>query len=505
MKPYRPESGFETNNEVVTEWVDNKLRDACRCIGIFCNYLFVPRSGYIQYTSKIPTIPLPVVKYVIEDLFNCGIVSSYTHLNSYPESFALTTRRFIREFSDTNVIVTDIVIDYLWRYIQIGVINLTKNISLRNEIKVIQDVRIRDVLIRKKKSMEDFNNSTKTEIDKQEFMSYKATMYNDLKTKIKNAIHNSNIYLDKYEKDPDFHTNTVVVLFTTEERDLLSELGVSLKRFRRMNEYSVYERKLNRKENNEYIGAYNENMKTIIRLQQATLEQILGAIESSDLNEQLEKLQNKNPTKQDVDLFIRKVNISMKKAIEEIENDDSILISAKQRVLNEIKKRISVYQTYVSNKSCDTKLDRDVDGCILQSIFYLSVSLTDWFELESIGKEEIKYAMRILLPEEINISSSGSRNEEFIEEMVKLLKKHEMSLQQNGHEQLEIFFDTIKHVESMNSSSPEYEKFNNRVRYFSNQFSEEDIVPSIEIKEEPKNKMVPRMPIKYVNRETHDF
>ncbi|MDD4931693.1 MAG: hypothetical protein PHG66_06140 [Candidatus Colwellbacteria bacterium] len=166
--------------------------------------------------------------------------------------------------------------------------------------------------------------------------------------------------------------------------------------------------------------------------------------------------------------FLEEAHDQLKKKIDEVDDDDlSNIVS--QRIINKIKERIETYQVYVSMRECDNNFDDDIDNCIFQSLIYLSISISDWLEVQKLGYEEFKTALLILIPEglqdQIEYNPSSQTDVKFTGPFIKQIKSY--NLQIDSIRSLDIVISTIKKIKLMDSDK-KYLSFNNRVRYFAN-------------------------------------
>jgi len=168
----------------------------------------------------------------------------------------------------------------------------------------------------------------------------------------------------------------------------------------------------------------------------------------------------------DLRLFMRETYEQLFTNLRDIEERGEVA-RAQTRIINKIKQRINMYQTYVSMEDCKKfdYSDSDIDNCILQSLIYLTVSVADWLEVESVGDKELLTVLSILLPEslhnKIEENPSGGELKKFVSEV----RKYGVSAR---HANIGILTHTIKNIKDLDPTDPEFEKFNNRIRYFSN-------------------------------------
>ena len=476
------EGNFETTNEVIVNWIETKLKDICRCIGLFTNYLLIPRDGFIKHLH--PVLPLPVVKYVVEEIFNCSIVSSKNEPVSFPDTFSVKVRRYLKEYIVSEVIIGTEVVEYLWKYISLGVANLTEGINVNKEIEAKKSRKKKEAIQRRKEAMAEFKKKMADGDEKEieEYSSKKIREYKELRNKIKDAIKSSQDYIIKYESDTNFRTYSAILNITPDDEDLLRELTVEPKRIKRMRAYKELENEQNKSmdEKSIDISEYTTSMIELLNLHIATLERILREINNSRIAVLLKSISEEAwekeyfgiEKKKHINEFMKQLDKSLKESFTEIEDDTTLRTVVEKRAINRIKTKIASFQSYISQKTCDSNsFDRDIDGCIIQSLIYLMVTLTDWLEVDYITSTDILYTLRILLPSELSShipSSSDESDDKFKLALVKGLQKYNLKIKGVDYNKLDIITATINSINKLDPRSEEYEKFNNRVRYFAN-------------------------------------
>ena len=485
------EGSFETTNEVIVDWIETKLRDACRCVGLFMNYILIPRDGFIKHSH--PTLLLPIVKYVIEEIFNCSIVSSKSSVEPFPEEFSVKCRKYLRDHIFTpDVIIGTEVIEYLWKYISLGVASLTENINVEKEVENVKSKRKIDQLDRKREILKNFkkemaggNKEELANLATRKFRSYK-----ELKDKISNAIKSSNTFIAKYEDAKNqFKTYSAILKLSSEEEDLLSEMGVKSKKIKRMREYKDYENEQNKLLQKKEISEedYADIIISLLKSYLGVLDRITQAINTSKISkiligmspEMWEKEYVKFEEKTHVTKFLSSVEQTLSEKIKEIEDADDIKEMVEKKLSKVIKNRIGSFQTYISQKKCVTEVfDNEIDGCIIESLIYLLVTLTDWLEVNYITSMEINYVLRILLPAELSSYIVKSDNEWSKEEdsnelkfkmlLTKRIQKYNLKFKKDAFDDTSVIYKTLKSIDKLDHDSEKYKKFNNRVRYFAN-------------------------------------
>lgn len=557
-------NNFETSNEVIIGWITEKLQEVCRCIAIFMKYLMIPRNGYIKI-SHIPNIEsgeirpvlnLPIVIYIIEELFNCVRVSKEKTREVYPEDFAIKVRRLIRIEFQNDIDIGPEVVEYLWKYISFGVANLTEGISFKNDLEYFKknrqksQIRLTQEKIRKVKQRMD-NGDKKTRRD---FVIKTVDSYYKFRSILLKGIESGIQHLKEFQNQSQYVKSGMFVIFSDEDSEALIEFGVYPPRLIKLKSiFEVFESKIkafnkNRitydvykkdckyllttqdgilhrmikdmgnsiigrnlrsrsKENNNFrtgerdlldriYAAEKESMDkwkrpsiTRIFIEDAdyeirkhppikpdyeTTEKWLG---DEDISQEYTKLTQEMRDKNYIDFQVEKDLNYITKAIyeqlnesyKEINNDEDLVKQVSHRITNKIKERIKTYQTFVSMRECDNYFDLDIDNCILQSLIYLSVSVSDWLETSTIGPDEIKTVLKILLPEglqdQIDLRPSAQRDEKFSLEFIKKLKIYGIKVVDKS---IDMIIKTMNRVKALNIDDKNFIAFNNRVKYFAN-------------------------------------
>lgn len=470
------EGSFETSNEVIVNWIETKLRDTCRCISLFTNYILIPRYGFIKHTH--PTLLLPIVKYVIEEILNCRIVSSKSEHVSFPNDFSVKCKKYLSEDIRTKITIGYDTVEYLWKYISIGVASLTEDINLAKEVRSKKSQKKRLELMKRKEALDEFKKSQANTIEARDYSLHKLRSYKYLRNKILSAIKSSRENITKYEKDKNHRTYNTILVFTLDDKELLDELGVNSKRVKRMETYSDFEITQNKdRDDNSFSRAdYVATMKELLKKNIDTLERIIGEINTGDVVKSIpKKIWEGDSLKLDnteIKKFIREINNTLGQRLKEIDEGTDIKVQTEKRLMNKIKTRIDTFQSYISHKPCDDKsFDRDIDNCILQSIVYIVVTLTDWLETDRVSSIDIMCALRILLPLELEsyipLKAVNDGDDKFKTEFVKrIVGKYKLIIKSEDYNKIDIISGTIKAIDKLDPASDQYRKFNNRVRYF---------------------------------------
>lgn len=103
------------DNEVIITWINNKLKDTCRTLCKFVLYVNYPRPGnFLEHES--PIIHLPLVKYIIEEIYDCSSLLLANSTAHVPKNFIDNTRRYVAGYLPTARLPMDTV-EYIWKYI----------------------------------------------------------------------------------------------------------------------------------------------------------------------------------------------------------------------------------------------------------------------------------------------------------------------------------------------------------------------------------------------------
>lgn len=159
-----------------------------------------------------------------------------------------------------------------------------------------------------------------------------------------------------------------------------------------------------------------------------------------------------------VEYLWKYVSVCISKLLQGINRDDN----------NAVKGRIQSYRNAISSIG-----DSDINTCFVKSMCYLSVTLSDWLETPSIGELELKNALHIIIPKDLHyeIESVDKKYDTVLEKTISdhLFDKYNIKLSSSGKEYLSSVFGVLEYTEGMERNSELYYKFNNRVRYFSQQ------------------------------------
>lgn len=551
------ESNFETTNEVIIEWIDVKLREVCRCTNIFMNYLLVHRNGYQTFSR--PVLHLPIVKYIVEEIFNCVKVSE-THMREvYPEDFSTKAREILRNGSSYDIEIGPEIIEYLWKYISFGVSNLTEGLNFREELNRFKTTRKRIFTMITREDIKEFKKRIESgnETSLKDLAIKTVNGYRRLKALIKMEIESTTYHLKEFETNPLYKTEGMGVIFTDDDKEVLLEFGVSKKRIKRLKSIksSLDDKiKILKKKGDSIYPVYKSDCKELLARQEETLRRMIKDMKKSKVGQFLETRKKNKLTErtgereildriyatsrasadkwkrasiariliEDADYDIRKpvppkpeyeavdkwirgdedmggdelklteamidkeyVNFNtkrewrefleqthaqLKEKIEEIDDDEDLVGLVSQRIINKIKERIETYQTYVSMRECDHNFDSDDDNCIFQSLIYLSISISDWLEVQTLGYVEFSTALFILLPDglqdQIETDPSSQDDEKFTVPFIKQLRSY--NLQIDSVRSLDVIIAAIKKIKSLDVGDKNFISFNNRVRYFAN-------------------------------------
>jgi hypothetical protein len=506
---------FETTNEAIIDWIEPKISDSCRCIGLFVNYILIHRDGFDK--PIYPTLSLSIVKYVVEEIFNCSIISSLKLKNELiPLDFSTKCRKYLKQsILNTNIVIPTEVIEYLWKYISIGVSSLTEDINIKEEIQSLKSKRKLEEITIKKDAFKNFKNNinNKTNEELSLVASNKFKSYKKLIDKINGSNTSAKIFINKFNSGYGFKLYTSIIkLFYDEEQQLL-EMGIKVKMINRLKEFKSIEelkngelknREISEEDYSGYIySVLVEYIKYINKLMKMINESKISKSINNILNdhtvysmkddkpvnrivnkispETWEKEYIKFEEKKHVKDFLSSIEKTLSDEIKNIdENDDgSIKNIVEKKVSKIINTRIMTFQNYISQKKCTTEdFDSEIDGCIIESITYLLVTLTDWLELNYITPVEINYMLRILLPSTLlqyiskddddNNDGENDNIQKFKMLITKRIQKYGLKFKSDGYNSIGVIYKTLKNIDKLDHDSNDYKKFNNRIRYFAN-------------------------------------
>lgn len=549
-----PGSNFETTNEVIIDWVDVKLREVCRIVGVFMNYLLLHRNGYKTFST--PPLTLPIVRYVVEELFNCARVSDMSIREVYPEDFSIKTRRLLREDSLYEIEIGSEIIEYLWKYISYGVSNLTEGLDFANELSRLKTNIKRSYSMTTLKEIQEMKRKIDSgDENALQNMAIKTLVaYRHLKKVIKKELDSVAYHLINFKTNPSYVAEGMGVILDDKDKATLIEFGAHKKRVNRLKSIDESLKEKKSLVNSGKIGhdQYRVECKELLTRQDETLHRINKDLKRSDIGKFLGNkkknilppertgkrdlldriistsitsadkwkraslsrifvedadydIKKRPPPKElhessekwirgDEDMgskdlkltqdmideeytafnnrrvwkeFLQTAHDQLRKKINEVEDDEDLTRLVQQRITNKIKTRIKTYQLHVSMRECDHNFDDNIDNCILQSLIYLSVSVSDWLETSKIGIDEFQTVLEILLPEGLQeqIKSSSQKDERFTVPFVTNMKKYNIEVDQT---KMGIIISTIKKIKSLKPDDENFIAFNNRVRYFAN-------------------------------------
>ena len=550
-------NNFETSNEVIIEWITEKLGEVCRCIGIFTKYLVIPRNGYMKISH--PVLNLPIVVYIVEDLFNCARISKEKTREVYPEDFAIKVRSLIRKEFQNDIVIGPEVVEYLWKYISFGVANLTEGLSFKKDLEYFKknrqktQVRLTQENIRKvKQRMDAGDKKSRREFVMKTIDSYYKFKHIILKAKDSGIQHGK-----EFQKQDQYIKDGMFLIFSDEDSEALIEFGVYAPRLIKLKSIvDVFATKIRSiKKNRMSYEDYKRECLYLLTTQDGILRRIIKDLENSAIGrnlrsrndetdknyrtgeralldrvyasekESMDKWKRPSITKifiEDADYEIRKrppvkpdyeatekwlgeedidqeytkltqemreknyidfkvekdLNFIVKSIYDQlnesykmINNDEDLVKQVSNRITNKIKERIKTYQTFVSMRECDQNFDLDIDNCILQSLVYLSVSVSDWLEISTIGSDEIKTVLKILLPEglqdKIELKPSVQRDEKFSSIFIKKLKSYGINIS-TVDPSIDMIISIMTRIKALDVDDKNFVAFNNRAKYFAN-------------------------------------
>lgn len=127
---------------ILNDYSERKIKDVCRCAGIFLKYILLKRDGFQTY--KEPYISISIIKYIIKEILNCKLPLD-NGLIGVPSHFTNTTTKYIREYSGVNNLTIDEdVVEYLWKYINACTSKLKQgtgdNAEIESRLKAYQQL-----------------------------------------------------------------------------------------------------------------------------------------------------------------------------------------------------------------------------------------------------------------------------------------------------------------------------------------------------------------------------
>ena len=476
-----------SDNKVLVDWSNTKLNDVCRSIGLFINYLLLPREGFRKHLK--PDIPLPIVKYVIEEIYNCNKLKEYKKSTPYTDRFSNKCKQLLKEYITVDIVVENDVIEYLWNYIDFGVSSLLEDIEVGGI-----SYKIRNLIRLKKKAYNELKEKmSDNENIRINYVKEKIGRFQSLINKIDNEIRNTKGSLSDEQKEAN------IIIFTEEEEQLLSEI---LKQNKIMDVLRMLNTLENEKTEAYMEGRLNEQVyikwiKDALKTQIQQLEKLKEELykylslyffpkdikQRTEYNEIIYYFVPSEQKIKDIDLeevfskmekdkqykitkeYISSINKKLEEDIKEAEKGGNI----KKLKEKKIQQKIDVYRNIISQKICDKyDFENELKGCFLSSIIYILVALSDWLEIDYIKREEIIYSLKILLPQElsIEIDESESNDDIFKIKFIKELDKYQLKIRGQDDKYIDILSSTFKKLDRLHIGSETYKKYVNRVKYF---------------------------------------
>ncbi len=140
---------------------------------------------------------------------------------------------------------------------------------------------------------------------------------------------------------------------------------------------------------------------------------------------------------------------------------------------DDILKKIDQYQTYILEQKCPNVNFNDLQGCLFQSLIYLTLKIQDWTDDIVINNNEILYAFKILLPYEVDISiPTPELNDDdamkFKTLFVKEIKNNNFKISLSGYNSLDIVLNMFRYLTiTLKHNTVLHKKYINRLKYFS--------------------------------------
>lgn len=406
-------------NEFLSNWTTRRVNEVCRVLYLFTKYLLKPREGYKAYDAIY--INGEVTKYVIQEIFGCGIKQ---HNLLYTENF----QRLVRE-TLPNCFIENEVYDHIWNY----VMNLKK--SLTEGIKP-----------------EDTINQLKITVDEPR-VNFIITNIYDLSKIIEEEL--LRIKSNEYKKRKFLLPN-----LTNEQRFILIKMGVDKKDLVSLESFRILQEKmLKETEQSGDWTTYKKFIETLLKKASDTLENIYKVFLSSELYE-LSYPFDKDPVKR------LKENNTLEKFINILNqmDDEDMLKKANEISYKLLKKRVDENVNYISHMETSKVMNNDdFNNSFMNSILYLLITISDWLEV-SVGEDEIKLAISIILPSDLKISIDKSISED--DDKINQYLMQQLEINGVGYDN-DYFYMINETLKSINKNEKIREQINNRVRFFS--------------------------------------
>ena len=568
MEVYSKEKVFKSNE--LKKWKDKKTKELCRCIALFFNYLLLYRGGYKAFSR--PKLYLNIVKYVIEELFNCKFE---IRREVTPEDFIYTVKKYLRTDIPYDLEIGHEVTEYIWSYIRFGERSLSEGLDFNTELERIKSIRKRKLMGITKEQIQTIKqkieNGEENQIKKMAIQAL--TSYKRIKSLVEGEIDITNGYINVFDEEQEYVDDKMGVVLSEEDKNVLKEFDAPEDKLKRLSSIQkAFKDKIKKLKSNGVslnetralksnvftYPQYKSECKELLLNQVSTLDSILLSIERSpigsflhsrqkikedrnvktallsrmykreetradkwkresililflrdadydirkkpvmkDEHEHNEKLIRGDEDMSDKDLklteekinkeyidfnttrgikeFLKVIYGQLKSKLSEVETDENLKKLVYEKIENKIRERMNSYQSFVSTKKCDKNFQKDnlfdieIDNCILQSIIYLSVSVSDWLETPTIGIDEMTVALKILLPENLHyciIDGDEEDDEKFSDVMFK--KFREYKLQISDDKTISTVLHVLQTIRYLSPDDNNFLLFNNRIRFFSN-------------------------------------
>lgn len=454
----------------VETWTNQKLENTILVICVFMKYLLKERDNFLKVEVK--EINRGIVSYVIEEMMDCGI-SKYKRAETIPEKFEEEVLKFIQK--NSNFSISKDAIEYLYLYIQSIKEESLKGLDVSKIVERKKNVYRNNLLKLKRERIREFKTD--------DSIIRTVELYSALIVKIKNNKEICEKSRENYISSLDYRYNPDL-RFTEEDRKLLLELEVKEKYIDRVNKYYDWGEEQLRdsdskkhKITREIKEQFNNNMIDLMGRYIRAFEEILEKIEKNKIVKKLTGIDYSQwgesyrtiSTIQQRREFIKDIEKGFLDSISKIDTS-KIVEEVEDELISIFESRLATYNDYLlSREELNTK---SIEEIYLLSLTNIIMYLTDWLEIDLVGKDEILSSLKIIVP--VELWSKIEKNEQkepvfskYTKEFMKKISSLKLKVSSKDAWCLNCIESTLENLKMMDVSSDEYKKLLTRLQFFS--------------------------------------
>ena len=453
----------------VETWINQKMENTISVICVFMKYLLKERDGFLKV--EIEEINRGIVSYVIEEMMDCSI-SKYKRAETVPEKFEEDVLKIVRRNSKFSI--SKDAIEYLYLYTQSVKEESLKGLDVSKIVERKKNIYRNNLIKLKKEKIREFK--TDDSIIKI------VELYSALIVKIKNSKEVCEKTRGEYISSLDYRYNPDL-RFTEEEKNLLLEMKVKEKYIDRVNKYYDWgEEQLRDSDNKKYKltketkEQFNNNMIDLMGRYIRAFEEILEKVEKNKIVKRLAGIDYSQwgesyktiSTIQERRDFIKEIEKGILDSISKIDTL-KIVEEVEDELLDIFEKRLVLYSDYLlSREELNTK---SIDEVYLLSLSNIIMYLTDWLEIDLVGKDEILSSLKIIVPVEL-WGKIEKEQKEFVytknvKEFMRKISSLDLKISSKDTSFLNCIESTLENLKKMDVSSDEYKKLLTRLQFFS--------------------------------------